>query len=90
MPVWEAVHDKAEMQRNLLEKRLQESGLQDESLSLGAALLLGKRDGISRELRQAYSESGAAHLLALSGLHLGILYGLLHLLIIRRFRFSQW
>ena len=33
MPVWEAVHDKAEMQRNLLEKRLQESGLQDESLS---------------------------------------------------------
>ena len=90
MPVWEAVHDKAEMQRNLLEKRLQESGLQDESLSLGAALLLGKRDGISRELRQAYSESGAAHLLALSGLHLGILYGLLHLLIIRRIRFSQW
>ena len=90
MPVWEVVHDKAETQRNLLEKRLQESGLQDESLSLGAALLLGKRDGISRELRQAYSESGAAHLLALSGLHLGILYGLLHFLIIRRIRFSQW
>ncbi|MGN0233467.1 MAG: ComEC/Rec2 family competence protein [Bacteroidaceae bacterium] len=90
LPVWETIQSKAMHQRDLLEKRFQESGLQEESISLGSALLLGKREGITREMRQAYSESGAAHLLALSGLHLGILYGLLHLLIIRRIRFSQW
>ncbi|MGN1256020.1 MAG: ComEC/Rec2 family competence protein [Bacteroidaceae bacterium] len=87
---WEVIQDKANKQRDKLEKRLQKSGLQEESLSLGSAVLLGKREGITREMRQAYSESGAAHLLALSGLHLGILYGLLHLLIIRRIRYSPW
>lgn len=90
LPIWEAIQDKANNQRDELEKRLQKSGLQEESLSLGSALLLGKREGITSEMRQAYSESGTAHLLALSGLHLGILYGLLHILVIRRIRFSPW
>ena len=90
LPAWEAVQARAKFKSDFLVHRLQESGLQSESLSLGSALLLGRREGISRETRQAYSESGAAHLLALSGLHLGILYGLLHLLVIRRIRFSEW
>ena len=87
---WEAVQTKAQGLSGQMEARLRESGLRDESLSLGAALLLGRREGITRDMRQAYSQSGAAHLLALSGLHLGILYGLLHLVVIRRIRFSEW
>lgn len=38
------------------------------------ALLTGDRSGLSSELRNAFRQSGAAHLLALSGLHIGIIY----------------
>ena len=41
------------------------------------ALLSGNKAGLDRELREAFRSSGASHILALSGLHLGILYGIL-------------
>lgn len=41
------------------------------------AFLTGDRSGLSRETVQAFRGSGASHLLALSGLHIGILYLLL-------------
>lgn len=40
-------------------------------LAVGAALILGKRDELSNDLRNAYAETGAVHVLAVSGLHLG-------------------
>ena len=41
------------------------------------ALLTGDRSGLSRDTVRIFRESGGAHLLALSGLHIGILYLLL-------------
>ena len=41
------------------------------------ALLTGRRDGLSRETVALFRQSGASHLLALSGLHLGVIYLLL-------------
>ena len=41
------------------------------------ALLTGDRSGLSPETVRVFRESGGAHLLALSGLHIGILYLLL-------------
>ncbi len=41
------------------------------------ALLTGDRSGLPQETVRVFRESGAAHLLALSGLHIGILYLLL-------------
>lgn len=41
------------------------------------ALLTGDRTSLPRELTQAFRDSGAAHILALSGMHLGIIYGIL-------------
>ncbi len=90
LPAWESLHTGAARLSDRLHARLRGAGLHGESLSLGSALLLGRREGITRTTRQAYSDSGAAHLLALSGLHLGILYGLLHLLVIRRIRMARW
>lgn len=46
-----------------------------------AAMTLGDKSGLSRELQDDYSVAGGSHILALSGLHLGILYGLLTLLL---------
>lgn len=41
------------------------------------ALLTGERSGIPKEVTAAFRESGASHILALSGLHLGIIYGII-------------
>ena len=38
------------------------------------ALVLGERGGLGRDVVAAFRESGTAHILALSGLHLGIFY----------------
>ena len=52
-------------------------GLSFKSGDTGAmvkALVLGDRSGLTPQLTQAFRASGAAHVLALSGLHLGIFY----------------
>lgn len=49
--------------------------------ALLSAMTLGDRTALDRSTRQLYSESGAGHLLALSGLHLAILYSLYNLFV---------
>lgn len=66
--------------RSRLLQRLRLAGLQDNEYSVVAAMALGSKTALSRELREVYGVSGASHVLALSGLHLGILFGLLSLL----------
>ena len=44
------------------------------------AMTMGDKRDINRDLRADYSESGAAHVLALSGMHIGIVFFLLRLL----------
>ncbi len=84
------LEEKAREQNDFLLHRLQKAGMKDETLELSAAMLLGRRGGMSGEVREAYSDAGVSHLLSLSGLHLSILYGVLYFLLIRRIRFSQW
>lgn len=48
--------------------------ISDETNALIKALLTGNREGLSPETTNAFRSSGAAHILALSGLHLGIIY----------------
>lgn len=38
------------------------------------ALLIGDRSGLDRSLTETFRQSGASHILALSGLHMGIIY----------------
>ena len=49
----------------------------DDAAALLKALLTGQRKGLARETVAAFRSSGAAHILALSGLHLGVIYGIL-------------
>jgi competence protein ComEC len=44
--------------------------------AVGTSLLLGTRTGITNEIRDAFINSGTMHLLAISGLHVAILAGL--------------
>lgn len=49
--------------------------------AVAAALLLGAKDELNKDLRNAYADTGAMHVLAVSGLHIGILVGLLAFLL---------
>lgn len=49
------------------------------------ALLIGYREDLDKDLVQAYSNTGVVHIIAISGLHLGMIYGLL-LVILKPFR----
>ncbi len=46
--------------------------------ALAKALLTGQRAELSSGTVAAFRAAGAAHILALSGLHLGVIYGILH------------
>ena len=48
-----------------------------ESQEIAGAMLLGDRGGVSDDLEDSFARSGTMHILAVSGLHLGILYWLL-------------
>ena len=53
------------------------SALPEPQASLARALILGDRGGLPDDVRAAFNRSGTAHLLAVSGLHLGIMAGIL-------------
>lgn len=68
--------------RGLIRRRL--ARLPRRSRGLGEALLLGDRGELPREFADAMRRAGASHVLALSGMHLAILAGLVNLAV-RRF-----
>jgi len=47
-------------------------------ISLLKAVCLGDRSDLSKELKEAYSNAGAMHLLAVSGLHMGLIWWVLY------------
>ena len=53
---------------------------------------MGYRDDLDRNLVQAYANTGVVHIIAISGMHLALIYGLL-ILVIRRLlqnRKTRW
>jgi competence protein ComEC len=60
--------------------------------AIAAALVLGVTEGIDTDLQNAYAASGAMHVLAVSGLHVGIIYAILLFLLrpLNRFAWSRW
>ena len=61
------------MQNHLFQK-YREYGMKDDVLEVAGALTLGLREKLGDEIKQSYRVSGAVHILAISGLHVGILY----------------
>lgn len=50
------------------------NGITGDNYAITSALTLGYKNDINPELRQSYSAAGAMHVLAVSGLHVGIIY----------------
>ncbi|WP_291116452.1 ComEC/Rec2 family competence protein [Flavobacterium sp. UBA6135] len=59
--------------RESISKDIAKNNIPTERLHIIQALLLGQRQDINSELLQKYSKAGAIHILAISGLHIGIL-----------------
>ncbi len=63
-----------------IQNKLKKYDFGKNELGIINALILGQRKNISRELLTQYSQAGAIHILAVSGLHVGILFLLLSFL----------
>ncbi|RUA28525.1 MAG: hypothetical protein DSY77_15930 [Bacteroidetes bacterium] len=57
-----------------LEEIMNEYLQNDQSLAIAKALTLGIKDELDNDLRNAYASAGAMHVLAVSGLHVGIIF----------------
>ncbi len=55
-------------------------GLEDDEFAVLAALTLGYKDDLQEDIRKVYSASGAAHILAVSGLHVSTVFGAVFLI----------
>ena len=53
----------------------------EKEAGLAEALLIGYKDDLDKSLVQSYSNTGVVHVVAISGLHLGLIYWLLSLLL---------
>ena len=67
--------------RNRLLRVFESAGLPRDELAVVSALTVGYKDLLDDALRRTYSAAGAMHILAVSGLHVGVVYGLLLLLL---------
>jgi len=64
----------------------------EDEQAVAEALLIGYRDDLDKDLVQAYSNTGVVHIIAISGLHLGMIYATLVWLLkpLRRYKISRW
>jgi competence protein ComEC len=62
-----------ELRSNLLEK-LNEDSIPEKEYGVISALLVGDRSFLDPQLRSDFANAGAVHILAVSGLHVGIIY----------------
>ncbi len=64
----------------------------DKELGLAEALLIGYKDDLDKTLVQSYSNTGVVHIIAISGLHLGLVYWLMLLLLkpLRGRKYLKW
>jgi len=75
-----------QIERFMEERRMELSdiyqlnGLQGDEYAIVAAMTLGEKERVSQELKEIYNTTGASHLFALSGLHLGIIFMLLQIM----------
>ncbi len=60
--------------RTTLLNKFQENGLKGQELGIVSALVLGDKQFLDKQTKSDYADAGAMHVLAVSGLHIGIVY----------------
>ncbi|MDR6299485.1 ComEC/Rec2 family competence protein [Mesonia maritima] len=85
-------YTKAAKLKKTLEVSLSKNGFKPKEIHLMQALLLGNKNALANETYEKFTEAGVVHILAVSGLHIGILLGLLYYIFypLRKFRFGKY
>lgn len=83
--------------RDYLADIYKQNNISDKDLSVLQALTLGDKSELDKETKHSYSVSGAMHILAVSGLHVGILYVLFNAFLVflnvfkyKQFEYGKW
>lgn len=71
-----AITDKGEAIRREAGLKLAEISSTEENYAILGALTVGIKGNMDREMKNSWSSAGAMHLLAISGLHVGIIYSI--------------
>ncbi len=66
--------------RNTINKKLKAYNFKTDELAIINALLLGQRQDMSKNVYQNFTNAGAVHILAVSGLHIGLILLILNVL----------
>ncbi|WP_179348014.1 ComEC/Rec2 family competence protein [Winogradskyella pacifica] len=74
------IYGYADALRTKINLKLIEAGFKKDALSIMNALLLGQRQTIDKAIYNNYVDSGTIHILAVSGLHVGIILWILNFL----------
>ncbi len=67
--------------RQFLLSSLKTNGIEGDQYAIASALILGSKDELDFDVKQAYATAGAMHVLAVSGLHVGIIFLILNTLL---------
>ncbi len=77
-----SIYGIAEGLRNAVNRKLSLYDFEPPELQIINALLLGQKQEVDPQLYETYAEAGAVHVLAVSGLHIGIIWLLLDALLL--------
>jgi len=78
--------------RAYLLEQYQKYGIKDDDLSVLSALTLGYKNDLDKNIQKSYAASGAIHVLAVSGLHVGIVFVIISQLlkVLGSSKISKW
>ncbi|MDN3641487.1 ComEC/Rec2 family competence protein [Lutimonas halocynthiae] len=75
------IRSKALMLREQMLRSLVKQDFSPEEFMIIEALLLGRKNDLAKEITEKYKNAGAMHILAISGLHIGILLMILNIIL---------
>lgn len=64
--------------------------LSDNETAIAKALILGVKDGLDNKIKKSYATAGAMHILAVSGLHAGIIFMILQYIFNYFIKYKPW
>ena len=78
--------------RNSVNKILEKSSLSANTIGLMKAMLLGDKNGVTDEMLTSFTNSGVVHIIAISGMHVGVLYFMLLYTFgfVKRFKYGNY
>jgi len=77
-PKWSIIGSADKVRKHLM-SIFKKYNIEGDEFAVGSALILGYKDELDKDLRRAYASAGAMHVLAVSGLHVGIIFVLLNM-----------